>query len=40
MSQPYLRGLADTNILILLEQLAPERLPAELLIQKPRGSTA
>ena len=32
MSQPYLRGLADTNILVLLEQLAPERLPAELLI--------
>ncbi len=32
MSQPYLRGLADTNILIQLERLAAEGLPAELLI--------
>jgi predicted nucleic acid-binding protein len=32
MTQPYLRGLGDTSILILLELLAAERLPAELLI--------
>jgi predicted nucleic acid-binding protein len=32
VTQPYLRGLADTNILIQLERLAAERLPAELLI--------
>lgn len=32
MTQPYLRGLGDTNILILLERLAAEWLPAELLI--------
>jgi hypothetical protein len=28
----YLRGLGDTNILIYLERLAVDRLPAELLI--------
>ena len=28
----FLRGLADTNILILLERLAIDQLPAELLI--------
>jgi predicted nucleic acid-binding protein len=27
----YLRGLGDTNILIYLERLAVDRLPAELL---------
>lgn len=32
MAQPYLRGLGDTNILIQLERLTAERLPAELLI--------
>jgi predicted nucleic acid-binding protein len=32
VTQPYRRGLADTNILIQLERLAAERLPAELLI--------
>jgi predicted nucleic acid-binding protein len=28
----YLRGLGDTNIVIFLERLSAERLPAELLI--------
>jgi predicted nucleic acid-binding protein len=32
VTQPYLRGLGDTNILIQLERLAAEWLPAELLI--------
>jgi predicted nucleic acid-binding protein len=32
VAQPYLRGLADSNILIQLERLAADRLPAELLI--------
>jgi predicted nucleic acid-binding protein len=32
VAQPYLRGLGDTNILIQLERLTAERLPAELLI--------
>ena len=32
MAQPYLRGLGDTNILIQLERLTAEGLPAELLI--------
>lgn len=31
MSTPYLRGLADTNILIHLERLPAAHLPAELL---------
>jgi predicted nucleic acid-binding protein len=31
MTTRYLRGLADTNILIYLERLATDRLPAELL---------
>ena len=31
MSTRHLRGLADTNILIHLERLSAERLPAELL---------
>nr|MDT0666741.1 hypothetical protein [Micromonospora sp. DSM 115978] len=31
MTARYLRGLADTNILICLERLAVDRLPAELL---------
>lgn len=31
MSQPYPRGLGDTNILIYLERLSAEWLPAELL---------
>ena len=30
MNARYLRGLGDTNILIYLERLAPEQLPAEL----------
>lgn len=32
MAQPYPQGLGDTNILIQIERLAAERLPAELLI--------
>lgn len=32
MAQPYLRGLGDTNILIQLERLTADQLPAELLI--------
>jgi predicted nucleic acid-binding protein len=32
VTEPYRRGLGDTNILIQLERLAAERLPAELLI--------
>lgn len=32
MAQPYLRGLGDTSILIQLERLTAEGLPAELLI--------
>lgn len=32
MTARYLRGLGDTNILILLERLAADQLPAELLI--------
>ncbi len=32
MTARYLRGLGDTNILIYLERLAVDRLPAELLI--------
>jgi predicted nucleic acid-binding protein len=32
VTQPYLRGLGDTNVLILLELLPAERLPAQLLI--------
>ena len=32
MAQPYLRGLGDTNILIQLERLTAEQLPAELLV--------
>jgi predicted nucleic acid-binding protein len=32
VAQPYLRGLGDTNILIQLERLTADRLPAELLI--------
>jgi hypothetical protein len=32
VTQQYLRGLGDTNILIQLERLAASRLPAELLI--------
>lgn len=32
MAQPYLRGLCDTNILIQLERLIAEQLPAELLV--------
>jgi hypothetical protein len=31
MTAPYLRGLGDTNILIYLERLAVDQLPAELL---------
>jgi predicted nucleic acid-binding protein len=31
VSQPYSRGLGDTNILICLERLSAEWLPAELL---------
>ena len=31
MNDHYLRGLGDTNILIQLERLAVEQLPAELL---------
>ena len=31
MTARYLRGLGDTNILIYLERLATDRLPAELL---------
>ena len=31
MTARYLRGLGDTNILIHLEQLAVDQLPAELL---------
>ena len=31
MTARYLRGLADTNILIYLERLATDQLPAELL---------
>jgi predicted nucleic acid-binding protein len=32
VAQPHLRGLGDTSILIQLERLTAERLPAELLI--------
>lgn len=32
MSTRYLRGIADTNILICLERLTTDQLPAELLI--------
>lgn len=32
MTARYLRGLGDTNILILLERLTADQLPAELLI--------
>ena len=32
MTARYLRGLGDTNILIYLERLATDRLPAELLV--------
>jgi predicted nucleic acid-binding protein len=32
VTRPHLRGLGDTNIIILLERLAPADLPAELLI--------
>ncbi len=32
MTTRYLRGLADTNILIYLERLATDQLPAELII--------
>lgn len=31
MTARYLRGLGDTSILVLLERLATDRLPAELL---------
>ena len=31
MTARYLRGLGDTNILIYLERLAVDQLPAELL---------
>jgi predicted nucleic acid-binding protein len=31
MTARYMRGLGDTNILIYLERLATDRLPAELL---------
>jgi predicted nucleic acid-binding protein len=31
VTTPYLRGLGDTNILIYLERLSVDRLPAELL---------
>jgi hypothetical protein len=39
----YLRGLGDTDILIYLERLATDQLPAELLTstaRKPRGRIA
>lgn len=32
MTEQYIRGLADTNILILLEWLSAEHLPVDLLI--------